>query len=171
MDNYNYQALANEIISRGINMFESFDDWTKGAFALSNLGEAGREIFKSISMLSDKYNEVENDRKFTNALRTNRKISIATFIYMCRSHGIDTNKFFDHSPVDVIKPQGTVTSTPKEDKEPLSIFTSYVTSRLDKQLASDLVRFLKSLTGLGKRSRIIGLESQKKATSYTGTST
>lgn len=145
MDNYNYQALANEIISRGINMFESFDDWTKGAFALSNLGEAGREIFKSISMLSDKYNEVENDRKFTNALRTNRKISIATFIYMCRSHGIDTNKFFNHSPVDVIKPQGTVTSPPKEDKEPLSIFTGYVTRRLDKHLTSDLVRFLKSL--------------------------
>ena len=35
MDNYNYQALANEIVSRGINMFESFEDWTKGAFALS----------------------------------------------------------------------------------------------------------------------------------------
>ena len=42
MDNYNYQALVNEVVCRGINMFESFEDWTKGAFALSNLGEAGR---------------------------------------------------------------------------------------------------------------------------------
>ena len=147
MDNkYNYQALANEIVSRGINMFESFEDWTKGAFALSSLGEAGREIFKSISMLSSKYNEAENERKFTNALRTNRKIGIGTFIYMCRMHGIDTNKFFDHVPVEVIKPQTKVAAPPtKEDKEPLRIFTGYVTRRMDKNLSSDLLCHLKSL--------------------------
>ena len=42
MDNYDFNALANEVVSRGINMFESFGDWTKGAFALSNLGNDGR---------------------------------------------------------------------------------------------------------------------------------
>ena len=41
MDRYDYQALVNEVVTRGINMFENFDDWTKGAFALSNLGEDG----------------------------------------------------------------------------------------------------------------------------------
>ena len=46
MDRYDYQALVNEVVNRGINLFESFDDWTKGAFALSNLGENGRTMFK-----------------------------------------------------------------------------------------------------------------------------
>ena len=98
MDRYDYQALVNEVVTRGINMFESFDDWTKGAFALSNLGEDGRSMFKSISRLSSKYNEAENNRKFTNALHTNNKVGIASFIYMCRQHGIDTNRFYIMSP-------------------------------------------------------------------------
>jgi hypothetical protein len=34
MENFDYQALVNEIINRNINMFETFEDWTKGAFAL-----------------------------------------------------------------------------------------------------------------------------------------
>ena len=59
MDNYDYNALANEVVRRGINMFESFDDWTKGAFALSNLGRDGLDIFKTISSLSQKYNAAE----------------------------------------------------------------------------------------------------------------
>ena len=46
MDRYDYQALVNEVVNRGINLFESFDDWTKGAFALSNLGENGRTMQK-----------------------------------------------------------------------------------------------------------------------------
>ena len=49
MDNYDFNALANEVVSRGINMFESFGDWTKGAFALSNLGNDGLPIFNIVS--------------------------------------------------------------------------------------------------------------------------
>ena len=145
MDNYNYQALVNEVVCRGINMFESFEDWTKGAFALSNLGEAGRDLFKRISMLSDKYNERENERKFTNALHTNRKTGISTFIYMCRMHGIDTNKFYDKSTVEIPQPRTTKVNIPSKDEIPLSINSSYVTKSLDKNLACDFVRYLKSL--------------------------
>ena len=94
MDNYDYVALTNEVVRRGANLFGTFEEWTKGAFALSALGENGRVLFKNISKLSDKYNEVENDKKFTNALRTNSQVSIASFIYMCQQKGIDTNKFF-----------------------------------------------------------------------------
>ena len=100
MDRYDYQALVNEVVTRGINMFENFDDWTKGAFALSNLGENGRAMFKSISKLSSRYNEAENNRKFTNALHTNNKVGIASLIYMCRQYGIDTNRFYIKDTVD-----------------------------------------------------------------------
>ena len=94
MDNYDYNALANEVVRRGINMFDSFDNWTKGAFALSNLGKKGLAIFKAISSLSQKYNANECERKFNNALTTSNRIGIATFIYMCQQHGIDTNRFY-----------------------------------------------------------------------------
>lgn len=63
MDNYDYVALTNEVVRRGANLFGTFEEWTKGAFALSALGENGRVLFKNISKLSDKYNEVENDKK------------------------------------------------------------------------------------------------------------
>lgn len=115
MDRYDYQALVNEVVTRGINMFESFDDWTKGAFALSNLGEDGRAMFKNIARLSAKYNEAESNRKFTNALHTGSKVGIASFIFMCRQYGIDTNRFYIKDGVDYSQPVVThVNSKPKE---------------------------------------------------------
>ena len=107
MENFDYQALVNEIIARNINMFETFEDWTKGAFALSNLGEEGRGYFKSISKLSGKYHEAENNRKFNNALHTNNKVGIASFIYMCQQHGIDTNRFYIKDTVGYAQPIAT----------------------------------------------------------------
>ena len=94
MDNYDYQGLVNEVVQRGINMFGNFEDWTKGAFAFADLGEEGRSMFKAISSISDKYREKENDYKFSHALRTRGRITIASFIYMCKQHGIDTNKYY-----------------------------------------------------------------------------
>jgi len=145
MDRYDYQALVNEVVTRGINMFESFDDWTKGAFALSNLGEDGRSMFKSISRLSSKYNEAENNRKFTNALHTNNKVGIASFIYMCRQHGIDTNRFYIKDDVECAHPIATVINHHPRMATPIAIHREYVTRSLDKNMCSDLVSYLKTL--------------------------
>ena len=129
MDRYDYQALVNEVVTRGINLFESFDDWTKGAFALSNLGEDGRSMFKSISKLSSKYSEAESHRKFTNALHTNNKVGIASFIYMCRQHGIDTNKFYIKDDVERTQPVATVVNHHPRTVMPVAICKEYVTLR------------------------------------------
>ena len=145
MDRYDYQALVNEVVTRGINLFESFDDWTKGAFALSNLGEDGRSMFKSISKLSSKYSEAENNRKFTNALHTNNKVGIASFIYMCRQHGIDTNKFYIKDDVERTQPVATVVNHHPRTVMPVAICKEYVTRSLDRNLRSDLVSYLKTL--------------------------
>ena len=145
MDRYDYQALVNEVVTRGINMFESFDDWTKGAFALSNLGENGRAMFKSISKLSSRYNEAENNRKFTNALHTNNKIGIASFIYMCRQHGIDTNRFYIKDDVECAHPIATVVNFHPQKTTPITIQKEYVTRSLDRNLRSDFVFYLKQL--------------------------
>ena len=144
MDRYDYQALVNEVVTRGINMFESFDDWTKGAFALSNLGEDGRTMFKNIARLSAKYNEAESNRKFTNALHTSNKVGIASFIYMCRQYGIDTNRFYIKDSVDYAQPIVThVNSKPKE-VIPVAIQKEYVLRSLDRNLQSDFVSYLKT---------------------------
>lgn len=145
MDRYDYQALVNEVVTRGINMFESFEAWTKGAFTLSNLGEDGRSMFKSISRLSSKYNEAENNRKFTNALHTNNKVGIASFIYMCRQYGIDTNKFYIKEDVECAQPVATVINHHPRMATPIAIRREYVTRSLDRNLRSDLVSYLKTL--------------------------
>ena len=143
MDRYDYQALVNEVVTRGINMFENFDDWTKGAFALSNLGEDGRAMFKSISKLSSRYNEAENNRKFTNALHTNNKVGIASFIYMCRQHGIDTNRFYIKDAVDYAQPIATVVNQQQRNVTPVAVQRDYVARSLDRNLHSDFVSYLK----------------------------
>ena len=145
MDRYDYQALVNEVVTRGINMFENFDDWTKGAFALSNLGEDGRAMFKSISKLSSRYNETENNRKFTNALHTNNKVGIASFIYMCRQHGIDTNRFYIKDADDYVQPIATSVNHHQRSVTPLAVQREYVDRSLDRNLRSDFVSFLKLL--------------------------
>ena len=144
MDRYDYQALVNEVVTRD-NMFENFDDWTKGAFALSNLGEDGRAMFKSISKLSAKYNEAENNRKFTNALHTNNKVGIASFIYMCRQHGIDTNRFYIKDDLECAQPIATVVNFHPQVAMPIAIRKEYVTRSLDRNLQSDFVSYLKTL--------------------------
>ena len=145
MDRYDYQALVNEVVTRGINMFEIFDDWTKGAFALSNLGEDGRSMFKSISKLSSRYNEAENNCKFTNALHTNNKVGIASFIYMCRQYGIDTNRFYIKDNVDCAQPIATVVNHQQRRVTPVAVQREYVDRSLDRNLRSDFVSYLKLL--------------------------
>ena len=145
MDRYDYQALVNEVVTRGINMFESFDDWTKGAFALSNLGEDGRAMFKNIARLSAKYNEAESNRKFTNALHTGSKIGIASFIYMCRQYGIDTNRFYIKDGVDYAQPVVTHVNSKPKKVIPVAIQREYVLRSLDRNLQSDFVSYLKTL--------------------------
>ena len=86
--NFDYNAIANEIVYRNINMFDGYDEWTRGAFALSCIPD-GRDIFHAISSLSPKYTWRENEYKFNNAMKTNSRITIATFLRMANDNGIN----------------------------------------------------------------------------------
>ena len=114
---YDYRALGKEVVERGINMFDSLQDWTKGAFSLANLGEEGREIFLYISRMSSKFKQNENNKIFTRALNTQNKVSIGTFIWMCQQAGIDTRKYQKNacssiSPVSVVSHVSSTSSAP-----------------------------------------------------------
>lgn len=140
---YDYRGIANELIQRNISLFENFDDWTKGAQALSELGKEGREIFHKIASLSSNYRKRENDRKFNNAVSTTQKVSIASFIYMCKNAGIDTNKFIIKDAD--FKPQTKLLPTKRPEPKPIPLCTissEYVKRSLDMRLQSNFQAFL-----------------------------
>ena len=81
--------LCREIANRGIDLTGSYDDWMKIGAALSSLGESGRQWFHLCSAQNQKYNAAECDRKFNNFLRSNRRIGIGTFFYLCKNAGLE----------------------------------------------------------------------------------
>ena len=93
---YNFRAISNELIERGINLFGNLDDWVKGSMALVNLGDEGKEIFHAISAISPVYNQRDSNYQFRWAARREQKdkmISIATFLNMAKNAGVDIGKY------------------------------------------------------------------------------
>lgn len=140
MIEYDYKALVNEITRRGINLFGNRNDWQRGAQALSDLGGAGRPLFHAISQQSSIYKRRENDYQFNDALRTTQKVTIATFIYMCKCAGIDTKKYIIHT--DCSKPVTRLVSMKRETPvlkpaELCLIKSVYVMRSLDMWLQSN----------------------------------
>ena len=74
-------------------MADDRNDWFRLCFALAALGEPGREFFHRLARLSPKYDETENDAKFSEALKNrNGEINIGTFFYLCKEAGIEPQK-------------------------------------------------------------------------------
>lgn len=83
------EYIINQCELRGINLCGNFEDWTKVAFALADLGEQGRPLFHRLASVSENYRRRENDLKFTNAIRTASRVKFPTLIYMAKKAGID----------------------------------------------------------------------------------
>lgn len=81
--------ICREIEHRHIDLTATYDDWMKIGAALSNLGESGRQWFHLCSSQNDGYNATDCDRKFTNLLRSTKRIGLGTFFYACKSAGLD----------------------------------------------------------------------------------
>lgn len=87
--NSQMDRIVGEIVSKGINIAESYDDYLTCAFAIAQgYGEEGRQYFHAVCSISDKYDEQQADKKFDNALRTRSKITIGSFFYLCKQAGI-----------------------------------------------------------------------------------
>ena len=76
--------LCQEIVLRHIDITNDYKDWFKIGMSLADMGERGREYFHAVSSISKKYNRELADRKFDNFLKSRSRISIASFIGMCR---------------------------------------------------------------------------------------
>lgn len=85
------RAIADELISRGANIAESYDDYLQLGFALAHgLGEAGGEIYHRLCAQSAKYREGECEKKWQECLRKNDgRTTIASFYKMAQQAGVD----------------------------------------------------------------------------------
>lgn len=91
------EYITSQYEMRGINLCGNFEDWTKTAFALADLGEEGRQLFHRLASMDEHYRKRENDMKFTNALRTASRIKFPTLVYMAKQHGIPLTDIKDTS--------------------------------------------------------------------------
>lgn len=84
--------LTEEVVRRGIDLTDGYSNWIEIGMALANLGEAGREFFHAVSSVYTGYDRAKADTKFTNLLRTTRKVTIATFFHQCEAHGVTLDR-------------------------------------------------------------------------------
>ena len=102
------KAVADELISRGANIAESYDDYLQLGFALANgLGEAGGDIYHRLCAQSSKYREGECEKKWQECLRKNDgRTTIASFYKMAQDAGIDLSAISRQFPSNPQNPQG-----------------------------------------------------------------
>lgn len=84
--------LTELVVRRGIDLTDGYSNWIEIGMALANLGEAGREFFHAVSSVYPGYDRAKADTKFTNLLRTTRKVTIATFFHQCEAHSVTLNR-------------------------------------------------------------------------------
>lgn len=84
--------LTEEVVRRGIDLTDGYSNWVEIGMALANLGENGREFFHAVSSVYPGYDRAKVDTKFTNLLRTTRKVTIATFFHQCEGHGVTLDR-------------------------------------------------------------------------------
>lgn len=81
--------LTSEVVRRGIDLTDGYNNWVEIGMALANLGEVGREFFHAVSSVYPGYDQTKANVKFTNLLRTTRKVTIGTFFHQCEAHGVN----------------------------------------------------------------------------------
>lgn len=81
--------LVGQIVSRGVNITEHYDEWYRVGCALySEFGERGRQMFHSVSSVSTKYNPAQCDSQYSQCA-SNKSITIATFFKYCKDAGLE----------------------------------------------------------------------------------
>lgn len=85
------EAVAQQLLERGCNIAESYDDYLHLGFALADgLGAQGRDIYHRLCAMSTKYNERECERKWQECLRKHDgRTTIASFYKMAQTAGVD----------------------------------------------------------------------------------
>lgn len=95
----NYQCVGNDVLGKvakccerietnGIDITGDYQSWFTVGCALASLREDGRQFFHVCSSQNQTYKYAECDKKFTNLLRTGKRIGIGSFFEICKDYGI-----------------------------------------------------------------------------------
>lgn len=79
---------CQQIAAYHTDLTNDYADWLRLGFALSELGEAGRDYFHTVSSQNQKYDREQCDRKFSECLRTASRCGIGYFFNKCKEYGI-----------------------------------------------------------------------------------
>lgn len=79
---------CRQIAACHIDLTNDYADWLKLGFALSELGETGREYFHIVSGQCGKYKQGQCDRKYDDCLRSRRTCGIGYFFNRCKEYDI-----------------------------------------------------------------------------------
>lgn len=98
MNNYQYSGnddvldkvakCCERIETNHIDITDDYQSWFTVGCALASLGENGRRFFHVCSRQNTKYKYAETDKKFSNLLRTGKRIGIGSFFEICKDYGI-----------------------------------------------------------------------------------
>ena len=85
------QAVCDELIQRGANIADSYEDYLKLGFALAHgLGESGHDIYHALCAQSGKYRQQDCEKKWHECLsKHDGRTTIATFYDMAKLAGVD----------------------------------------------------------------------------------
>ena len=85
------RAITEDLISRGANIAESYDDYVKLGFSLAQgLGSDGHDLYHKLCAQSTKYSHNECEAKWQECLSShNSSVTIASFYKMANDFGVD----------------------------------------------------------------------------------
>ena len=85
------RAITEDLISRGANIAESYDDYVKLGFSLAQgLGIDGHDLYHELCAQSTKYSYVECEAKWQECLsKHNSSVTIASFYKMANDCGVN----------------------------------------------------------------------------------
>lgn len=87
-----FESILKQIVSRGINICEDYNDWLKVGFAFSEqFGENGRGFYHEVSRQSQKYKSAVTDKQYNYCLkaRGTTKANISTFYYLAKINNVN----------------------------------------------------------------------------------
>jgi hypothetical protein len=114
------EAIADVLVQRGIDITRSHDEWKKAGAAIAHkFGEQGRDLFHRIAAQYPGYNERENDRLYTNMMRSysGTTANIASFYYLCQQYGVEVGGGHRHT-LAIPAPAPRRASTPNKVQRP-----------------------------------------------------
>lgn len=94
------EKLIAEIQSKRIDIAPDYQTYLSVGFSFaSEFSEEGRSLFHAVCSVSQKYNEPDAERKYTDCINSKtdgRHITIATFFFLCREAGIEIPRSLRH---------------------------------------------------------------------------